>query len=76
MNADIFFLVSGLNAMLQGFPSNDAYALCTFAYSAGPGAEPVLFEGTTDGRIVPCSRTWEFWVGIQSSRRKTQGKRE
>ncbi|KAH0588184.1 hypothetical protein H2248_006899 [Termitomyces sp. 'cryptogamus'] len=43
----------GLNAMLAGFPTKDAWALCTFAYSAGPGSEPILFEGRTDGTIVP-----------------------
>lgn len=39
--------------MLQGFPTNDATALCTFAYSSGPGTEPIIFEGRTEGRIVP-----------------------
>lgn len=43
----------GLNNLLVGFPTKDAYALCTFAYSAGPGSEPILFEGRTDGTIVP-----------------------
>ena len=27
--------------------------MCTFAYSAGPGTEPILFEGRVYGRIVP-----------------------
>ncbi|KAG5221005.1 nucleoside triphosphate pyrophosphohydrolase ham [Salix suchowensis] len=27
----------GLNKMLDGFPTREAWALCTFAYSAGPG---------------------------------------
>ncbi|KAJ7855037.1 inosine triphosphate pyrophosphatase-like protein [Mycena olivaceomarginata] len=43
----------GLNALLVGFPTKAAWALCTFAYSAGPGADPILFEGRTDGSIVP-----------------------
>jgi inosine triphosphate pyrophosphatase len=43
----------GLNTLLQGFPTNNAWALCTFAYSAGPGTEPILFEGRVDGKIVP-----------------------
>ncbi|KAF7373488.1 Inosine triphosphate pyrophosphatase [Mycena sanguinolenta] len=43
----------GLNALLAGFPTKAAWALCTFAYSAGPGADPILFEGRTDGSIVP-----------------------
>lgn len=47
------FLPSGLNKMLVGFDTTAAWALCTFAYCAGPDAEPILFEGRTDGRIVP-----------------------
>jgi len=43
----------GLNTMLQGFPTAEATALCTFGYCAGPGAEPILFEGATEGKIVP-----------------------
>jgi len=43
----------GLNKMLAGFEDKSAYALCTFAYSTGPGAEPILFEGRTNGKIVP-----------------------
>lgn len=48
----------GLNTLLQGFPTNNAYALCTFAYSpaptsTNPSPEPILFEGRTDGQIVP-----------------------
>lgn len=61
----------GLNAMLAGFDTKEATAICTFAYSTGPGehrkillnrdrsgiilctgAEPMLFEGKTDGVIV------------------------
>ena len=30
-----------------------AWARCTFGYSTGPTTEPVLFEGRTDGKIVP-----------------------
>ncbi|KAI0071831.1 Ham1-like protein [Panus rudis PR-1116 ss-1] len=44
--------VEGLYKLLAGFPSKKAWALCTFAYSAGPGTEPILFEGRTDGQIV------------------------
>ncbi|KAL1664479.1 inosine triphosphate pyrophosphatase-like protein [Schizophyllum commune] len=43
---------AGLNTMLEGFPTKAAWALCTFAYSAGPGSEPILFEGRTDGKVV------------------------
>ena len=38
--------------MLSGFSTTEAYAICTFAYSAGPGTEPILFEGKTQGKIV------------------------
>ncbi|KIL58976.1 hypothetical protein M378DRAFT_169955 [Amanita muscaria Koide BX008] len=43
----------GLNALLTGFDTKEATAICTFAYSAGPGTEPILFEGQTEGTIVP-----------------------
>ncbi|KAA1466660.1 Ham1-like protein, partial [Dentipellis sp. KUC8613] len=43
----------GLNNLLVGFDTKEAWALCTFAYCAGPGSEPILFEGRTDGTIVP-----------------------
>ncbi|KAI8866571.1 putative inosine triphosphate pyrophosphatase [Ramicandelaber brevisporus] len=43
----------GLNKMLAGFEDKSAYALCTFAYCEGPGKEAILFEGKTDGMIVP-----------------------
>ena len=44
---------SGLNTLLAGFPTTAATALCTFAYSPGPGRDPILFEGRTEGHIVP-----------------------
>ncbi|RDX55313.1 Maf/Ham1 [Lentinus brumalis] len=50
----------GLNKLLVGFDTNAAWALCTFAYSAGPGHEPILFEGRTDGRIVPARGDGRF----------------
>ena len=50
----------GLNRMLDGFSTRAAWALCTFAYSAGPGTEPVLFEGRTDGKIVPARGPAKF----------------
>jgi inosine triphosphate pyrophosphatase len=39
--------------MLDGWPEDKSgYALCTFAYCAGPGATPLVFQGRTDGTIV------------------------
>lgn len=49
----MLFANSGLNTLLTGFPIKSATALCTFAYSAGPGHDPILFEGRTEGHIVP-----------------------
>jgi inosine triphosphate pyrophosphatase len=41
-----------LHKLLSGFDDKSAQAVCTFGYCAGPGSEPVLFQGRTDGRIV------------------------
>jgi inosine triphosphate pyrophosphatase len=46
--------------MLEGFPTARATALCTFAYSAGPGTSPILFEGRTTGMIVPARGPTHF----------------
>eukprot|EP01132_Coremiostelium_polycephalum_P004040 gene4040-5057_t len=43
----------GLYTLLAGFEDKSAYALCNFAYSEGPGFEPIVFEGRTNGKIVP-----------------------
>ncbi|KAK3686005.1 putative inosine triphosphate pyrophosphatase [Podospora appendiculata] len=43
---------SGLNNLLAAYDDKSAKAVCTFAYSPGPGHEPRLFQGITDGRIV------------------------
>jgi len=45
--------LDGLVKLVQGFDTNKAYALCTFAYCEGPGHDPIIFEGRTDGHIVP-----------------------
>ncbi|EAA26727.1 putative inosine triphosphate pyrophosphatase [Neurospora crassa] len=43
----------GLNNLLAAYEDKSAKAVCTFGYSAGPGHEPILFQGITDGKIVP-----------------------
>lgn len=43
----------GLNRMLVGFDDHSAYAQTIFAYTEGPNQEILLFEGRTDGTIVP-----------------------
>ncbi|KAF3908724.1 Nucleoside-triphosphatase [Arthrobotrys entomopaga] len=45
----------GLNKLLAGFEDKSAEAVCTFAFSEGPGCEPLIFQGRTEGRIV-CPR--------------------
>lgn len=35
----------GLNNLLAAYTDKSANAICTFAYSSGPGAEVELFEG-------------------------------
>ena len=43
----------GLVKLLDGWPEDKkGYALCTFAYCAGPGKEVRIFQGRTDGTIV------------------------
>lgn len=43
----------GLNNLLAAYEDKSAKAVCTFGYSAGPGSEPILFQGITEGKIVP-----------------------
>ncbi|KAI9486640.1 MAG: inosine triphosphate pyrophosphatase [Benjaminiella poitrasii] len=54
---------AGINKMLDGFDDRSAYALCTFGYCEGPGHEPIIFEGRTNGKIVsargPATFGWD-----------------
>ena len=50
----------GLNKLLAGFDDKTAYAQCVFGYCAGPGEEPVVFDGRTPGRIVPARGPPDF----------------
>jgi len=50
----------GLNKMLQGFGDNRAYAQTIIAFSPGPGKEVHLFDGRTEGRIVPPRGSLDF----------------
>ncbi|KAK3081032.1 hypothetical protein LTS18_010883 [Coniosporium uncinatum] len=42
-----------MHKMLDGFEDKSIQAVCTFAYSEGPGHEPIIFQGRTDGKLVP-----------------------
>ena len=39
--------------MIKGFDDHTAYAQCIFAFCEGPDAEPKVFVGKCDGKIVP-----------------------
>lgn len=39
--------------MLAGFEDKSAYAQCIFAFTPGPGVEPITFAGKVPGTIVP-----------------------
>lgn len=60
-----YFVTPGLNRLLDGFSTRGATAVCTFAYCPGPGMEPVLFEGKTEGTIVPARGSTHFgWDAV------------
>lgn len=42
-----------LHKMLAGFDDKSAEAVCTFAYSEGPGHNPIIFQGRTPVRQIP-----------------------
>ena len=46
--------------MLSGFEDKSAYAQCVFALSAGPGCEVRVFDGRTEGTIVPARGPLDF----------------
>ncbi|SLM39040.1 inosine triphosphate pyrophosphatase [Lasallia pustulata] len=50
----------GLNNLLLAYEDKSAEAVCTFAYSTGPGHEPVIFQGRTTGKIVPARGPADF----------------
>lgn len=53
---------TGLVNLLIGYEDKSAQAVCTFAYSEGPGHEPILFQGRTDGKIVPARGPHNFGI--------------
>ncbi|KAL8972580.1 MAG: hypothetical protein Q9183_000473 [Haloplaca sp. 2 TL-2023] len=50
----------GLNNLLAAYEDKSAQAVCTFAYSDGPGQEPLIFEGRITGSIVPARGPTNF----------------
>ncbi|KAK0265083.1 Inosine triphosphate pyrophosphatase [Friedmanniomyces endolithicus] len=52
--------VHQFHKLLAGFDDKSAQAVCTFAYCEGPGHEPIVFQGRTDGKIVPARGPTNF----------------
>lgn len=50
----------GLNKMLIGFNDNTAYAQTVFAFTLGPGYPVAVFDGRTEGKIVPPRGSLDF----------------
>lgn len=44
--------VQQFHKLLAGFEDKSGQAVCTFAYSEGPGHDPIIFQGRTKGKIV------------------------
>jgi inosine triphosphate pyrophosphatase len=42
----------GLNNLLAAYTDKSADAVCTFAYSEGPGFQPIIFQGRTSVRYL------------------------
>lgn len=52
--------LQGLNKMLDGFDDRSGYAQTIVCFCAGPGKEPAVFEGRTNGKIVLPRGTGDF----------------
>lgn len=51
--------------MLSAYSDKSATAVCTFAYCGGPGEEALLFQGRTEGKIVPARGPGTFgWDAV------------
>jgi len=60
---------AGLNKLLAAYEDKTIIAVCTFAYCAGPGQEPLLFQGRTYGKLVPARGPLNFGrVGLSAMR--------
>ncbi|KAF7189941.1 Inosine triphosphate pyrophosphatase [Pseudocercospora fuligena] len=52
--------VKKFHLLLAGFEDKSAQAVCTFAYCEGPGSEPIVFQGRTNGKIVEARGPTDF----------------
>ncbi|KAI0866173.1 inosine triphosphate pyrophosphatase-like protein [Xylaria cubensis] len=55
----------GLNNLLAAYDDKSAQAVATFGFCKGPGQEILLFQGRTDGKIVPARGPTHFgWDAV------------
>ncbi|KAI0408151.1 inosine triphosphate pyrophosphatase-like protein [Xylaria palmicola] len=55
----------GLNNLLAAYDDKSAQAVATFGFCKGPGQEVLLFQGRTDGKIVPARGPTHFgWDAV------------
>ncbi|KXL50176.1 hypothetical protein M433DRAFT_141361 [Acidomyces richmondensis BFW] len=52
--------VDQFHKLLAGFEDKTAQAVCTFAYCEGPRHQPIIFQGRTNGKIVPARGSTHF----------------
>ncbi len=63
----------GLNNLLAAYPDKTAKAVCTFGYCSGPKAEVEIFQGITEGDIVPSRGPTVFgWDSVFQPKGYTQ----
>lgn len=57
--------LDGLNKILYKYDDKSADAICTFGFCEGPGKDVILFQGRTEGNIVPSRGPTDFgWDSI------------
>lgn len=63
----------GLNNLLMAYEDKSAQAVCTFAYSSGPGHEPIMFEGrvTVSCKVHGARITTKAFQGEDSTRSRS-----
>ncbi|KAK2749167.1 nucleoside triphosphate pyrophosphohydrolase ham1 [Myotisia sp. PD_48] len=50
----------GLNKLVEPYEDKSIVATATFAFCSGPGEEPIIFQGRTEGKIVPARGPTKF----------------
>ncbi|KAK5630714.1 hypothetical protein RRF57_006429 [Xylaria bambusicola] len=64
----------GLNNLLVAYDDKSAQAVATFGFCEGPGHEVLLFQGRTDGKIVPARGPTHFgWDAVFEYEGETSG---